>query len=278
MEAAVIQRQYDEVISLQYDQDPQNTTANSLERALDHILEHGLLNAGLPRLRVLDVGMGTGMFLERLRLRSERRIEPFGLDISARMAAIARSKLPDLTVAIDDGANLGRHFNDEQFDLAASHFVTGFVPLEKLAREIFDKLAPGGYWSYVGGTMGGYRELQRRAANPLLKLFFGGRTPTLQGMIAPADLAEVEHRLRAAGFEIVQSETWQPELRFPDFDTFIEYGYHGGWLTPFIEELGLHRAPRWQRTLLNLLVFPVTDHHSIAMAVARKPLQTAPAV
>lgn len=32
MEAAVIQRQYDEVISLQYDQDPQDTTANSLEQ------------------------------------------------------------------------------------------------------------------------------------------------------------------------------------------------------------------------------------------------------
>ncbi|MGV2335632.1 MAG UNVERIFIED_CONTAM: class I SAM-dependent methyltransferase [Planctomycetaceae bacterium] len=140
MEAAVIQRQYDEVISLQYDQDPQDTTAKSLERALDHISEHGLLNPGLPHLRVLDVGMGTGMFLDRLRLRSERRIEPFGLDISPRMAAIARGKLPDLTVAIDDGANLGRHFSNEQFDLAASHFVTGFVPLEKLASEIFNKL------------------------------------------------------------------------------------------------------------------------------------------
>jgi hypothetical protein len=78
-----------------------------------------------------------------------------------------------------------------------------------------------------------------------------------------------------AGFEIVQSETWEPELKFPDFDTFLDYGYHGGWLTPFIEELGLHRAPRWQRLLLNLLVFPVTDHHSIAMAVARKPLHAA---
>ena len=275
MEAAVIQRQYDEVISLQYDQDPQNTTADSLERALDHLMAQGLLDAALPHLRVLDVGMGTGMFLERLRMRSARRIEPFGLDISARMAEIARGKLPDLTVAIDDGANLGHHFNDEQFDLAASHFVTGFVPLEKLATEIFDKLAPGGYWSYVGGTMGGYRELQKRAANPLLKLFFGGRTPTLQGMIAPTNLSEVQTRLHAAGFEIIQSETWEPELQFPDFDTFLEYGYHGGWLTPFIEELELHRAPRWQRMLLNMLVFPVTDHHSIAMAVARKPLLSA---
>ena len=64
MEAAVIQRQYDEVISLQYDQDPQNTTADSLERALDHLVAQGLLDAALPRLRVLDVGMGTGMFLE----------------------------------------------------------------------------------------------------------------------------------------------------------------------------------------------------------------------
>ena len=50
----------------------------------------------------------------------------------------------------------------------------------------------------------------------------------------------------------------------------MDYAYHGGWLTPFIEEIGLHKAKRWQRAVLNKLVFPVVDHHNIVLALARR--------
>jgi SAM-dependent methyltransferase len=272
MQAAEIQKQYDDVISLQYDRDPQNTTGNTLNRAIRHLEEEGILESLLPPMRVLDVGMGTGMFLQKLRSTSLRQIEPAGLDISSQMAAIAKQKLPDLTVAIDDGANLHRHFDGDQFDLLATHFVTGFVEISDLAGKIMQKLVPGGYWSFVGGTTLGYPELQRRSQHPLLKLLYGNRGPALQGMICPQDQEQVAAVLKQAGFQITLIETYRPELQFPDFDAFIEYGYHGGWLTPFIEEIGLHRARRWQRALLNRLVFPVTDHHSIVLALARRPL------
>ena len=271
MESAVIQRQYDDVIASQYDQDPQTTTSNSLERALDHLDAEGILSAILPAMRVLDVGMGTGMFLEKLRSRSQRVIEPWGIDISEKMASIAKTKLPDLVCAIDDGANLDHHFNDEKFDLVATHFVTGFVPIDHIAPRIFEKLEAGGVWSFVGGTTAGYGELQRRAGHPLLKLLFGHGAPDLQGMICPNSERDIIEVLKKNGFEILMSETFEPELKFPDFASFIEYGYHGGWLTPFIEEIGLHKAKRWQQAILNRLVFPVVDHHSIVLAVARRP-------
>jgi len=271
MESAVIQRQYDNVIASQYDRDPQNTTGKSLERALNHLETEGLFSEILPTMRVLDVGMGTGMFLEKLRNRCQRTIEPWGIDISQQMASIAQNKLPDLVCAIDDGANLDHHFCDQHFDLVATHFVTGFVPIEHIAPRIFAKLDAGGTWSFVGGTTAGYRELKRRAGHPLLKLLFGGGTPDLQSMICPNNEQEVVEVLQKNGFEILTSETFEPELRFPDFETFIEFGYHGGWLTPFIEEIGLHKAKRWQQAILNMLLFPVVDHHSIVLVVARRP-------
>jgi SAM-dependent methyltransferase len=272
MQAAEIQKQYDHVIASQYDRDPQNTTGMTLDRAIDHLRAEGVLESLLPPMRVLDVGMGTGMFLQKLRNISPRQMEPAGLDISSQMAAIAKQKLPDLNVAIDDGANLHRHFDGEQFDLIATHFVTGFVEIHKLADNILQKLVPGGYWSFVGGTTRGYPELQRRSQHPLLRFLYGGHGPSLEGMICPQDQEQIASVLRQAGFLITQIETFRPELKFPDFDAFIEYGYHGGWLTPFIEEIGLHRARKWQRALLNRIVFPVTDHHSIVLAVARRPL------
>ncbi len=270
MESAVIQRQYDDVIASQYDQDPQNTTGKSLDRALSHLEAEGLFSSILPAMRVLDIGMGTGMFLQKLRSRSERPIEPWGIDISRRMADIAHQKLPDLVSAIDDGANLDDHFSGERFDLVATHFVTGFVPIEHIAPRIFSRLHAGGVWSFVGGTSSGYAELQRRARHPLLRLLFGGSTPDLQGMVCPKSEHDVVTVLEKNHFEVLMSETFEPELSFPDFEAFMEYGYHGGWLTPFIEELGLHRTKRWQQAILNRIVFPVVDHHSIVMAVARR--------
>jgi hypothetical protein len=271
MESALIQRQYDNVIAGQYDLDPQNVTGDSLDRALNHLRDAHVMNGILPPLRVLDVGMGTGLFLDRLRRVSDRAIEPHGIDISRQMVALAQQKLPDLVATIDDGANVDRHHNGENFGLVATHFVTGFVPIAHLAPRLFEKLVPGGYWSFVGGTTAGYRELQKRAAHPLLKLLFGGRSPDLQGMICPDNDQDVRKVLMQHGFEIVVSETFEPGLAFPNFESFMEYGYHGGWLTPFIEEVGLHRCSRWQKAVLNRTIFPVRDHHSIVIVLARRP-------
>ncbi|MEQ9406158.1 MAG: hypothetical protein RIK87_00470 [Fuerstiella sp.] len=75
----------------------------------------------------------------------------------------------------------------------------------------------------------------------------------------------------SSGFETVTAHTFEPRLEFQNFSTFMEYAYTGGWLTPFIEELGLHKTGRTTKALLNSFVFPVTDHHSILLALARKP-------
>lgn len=270
METTAIQRQYDCVIADQYDQDPLYVTGSSLDRAMSQLQNEELLIELLPALRVLDIGMGTGMFLQKLRSHSARRIVPHGIDISHRMLEIAQQKLPDLTAAVDDGANIDQHFCDEFFDLVSTHFVTGFVPIEHLAPRIHHKLNQGGCWSFVGGTSEGYDELQRRASNPLVRLMFGGRTPSVQGMICPENEQAVVRVMQQSGFEILAAETYEPELRFADFDAFMQYAYHGGWLTPFIEEIGLHRIRPWQKLVLNKIIFPVVDHHRIVLVLARK--------
>ena len=50
----------------------------------------------------------------------------------------------------------------------------------------------------------------------------------------------------------------------------MEFGYRGGWLTPLIEEMGLHKAGPVKRWLLNRLAFPVRDSHNIVVALGRK--------
>src|SRR5262249_41987240 len=148
----VIQRQYDDIIASHYDFDPQSVIGDSLTRAVKQI-ERSERTAGQNgELKVLDLGVGTGRFLEMLRTCTGPRSQPFGLDISRNMIDIACARIPDLVPAVDDAANLDAHFPDVSFGLVGTHFITGFVPMSLLAPKIADKLETGGLWSFVGGT------------------------------------------------------------------------------------------------------------------------------
>jgi SAM-dependent methyltransferase len=271
MELALIQRHYDDVIAPHYDVDPQSVIGDSLDRALVQIQEQSLIDPGTTPLRVLDVGMGTGRFLEKLNTRADRPIRRFGLDLSPKMIEVACARMPDLDAAVGDAANLEQHFQPLTFDLISTHFITGFVPINVLAPQIWSRLEPGGYWSLIGGTKAGFPTLQKKANARTLRWLFGGRKLEVEDTVSnPADRAEVVQTLRDHGFAICQCETFAPDLHFSNFREFLEFGYWGGWLTPFIERLGLHHAPPLLRLILNTLVFPVSDHHQIEIVLARK--------
>jgi SAM-dependent methyltransferase len=272
MQASVIQRQYDEVIASHYDFDPQSVIGDALDRAVEQVRREGG-GAGDGPWDVLDLGVGTGLFLQKLRARAGREIQPYGLDISQKMIDIALGRIPDLVPAVDDAANLEDHFQSRSFDLVSTHFLTGFIPLGVLAPKVWGKLGAGGLWSFVGGTKAGFPGLRRKADTlPLKKWLFGKATLEIDDLVCnPADEAEVVRTLEGNGFRVCACETFRPDLHFADFGAFMEFAYYGGWLTPFVEALGLHRARPLVRLFLNSFIFPVKDHHSIVIALARKP-------
>lgn len=265
-----IQRQYDEVIASHYDLDPQSITGDTLDRATEQIRKQ-ILEDRVGPLRVYDVGMGTGMFLTRLRALAGEGIQPFGLDLSQKMIDCAYAKIPDLAGAVDTAANLDAHFPEQSFDLISTHFISGFVPLEVLAPKVYSRLEDGGYWSYLGATKGAYPHLQKVANNKILRRLFGGQALDIDRMvITPANQQEVFATLEKNGFVVRQCETFEPKLKFRDLDEFLEFGYYGGWLTPFIEAIGLHKAGAFTRFILNRFVFPLEDHHSVEIHLAQK--------
>jgi SAM-dependent methyltransferase len=273
MQPQVIQRQYDEVIAPHYDLDPQGVIGGSLDRAGEQIRERVFPANGEAPLRVLDVGVGTGLFLDKLKSLGGPPIQPFGLDLSEKMIDAARRRIPDLVAAVDDAENLDAHFPGQSFDLVSTHFITGFVPLEVLAPKIRGRLDEGGYWSLVGGTKAGFPALQAKAQSRLLRwVMGGGGGPLVIDDIAcnPAGRDEVVRTLEGNGFAIRAAETFEPALHFRNFDAFMDFAYRGGWLTPFIEALGLHRAGAAARWLVNRLFFPATDHHCIEIVLAQK--------
>jgi SAM-dependent methyltransferase len=271
MNTHAIQRQYDEVIAPHYDLDPQAVTGASLDRAAEQLRCQHVLEDGPTALRALDVGIGTGQFLLRVKTACRRLVQPFGLDLSEKMIDVARRRLPELVAEVGNAEHIDPHFPDQSFDLICTHFITGFVPMRVLAPQIRARLEDGGYWSFVGGSKAGFPVLQAKAATPALRWLFGGRGPAVDDLVCnPAGRDEVEQTLKQHGFAVRQCETFEPKIRFRNFDEFMDFAYRGGWLTPFVEALGLHKAGAATRLFLNALVFPVEDHHSIEIVLAQK--------
>ena len=271
MDTLTVQRQYDEVVAPHYDLDPHSVIGRSLDLALGQVRKRQLLENSLGPFQVLDVGVGTGSFLARLKALGGDRVRPFGLDLSERMIRAARRKVPDLVAAVDDAANLDAHFPDESFGLVCTHFITGYVPVGVLAPLVWDKLAPGGHWSFVGGMRSGFPALHRVATSTLVRWLFGaGKFNAGDFVSSPEDRADLVRTLEAHGFAARAAETFTPEFRFADFEEFLEVCYRGGWLTPFIETLGVHKAGRFVRRVLDTFVFPMHDHHIIEIVLAEK--------
>jgi hypothetical protein len=123
----------------------------------------------------------------------------------------------------------------------------------------------------VGGTTAGFPALQDRARSRLIRWILGIKNYGVGELVCnPADQQDVVGALERAGFAVRECETFRPAVGFKNFNEFMEFAYYGGWLTGFVEGLGLHRAGPALRMLLNTLVFPVEDHHSIVIALARK--------
>ena len=271
MDTLTVQRQYDHVVAPHYDLDPHKVIGRSLDRALGQVRKRQVLESGTGPFQVLDVGVGTGSFLTRLKALGGGRARPFGLDLSAKMIEAARRKVPDLVAAVDDAANLDNHFPGESFGLVCTHFITGFVPVGALAPKIWGRLEEGGYWSLVGGTKAGFPALQAKANGRLVRRLYGGRTLAVDDIVCnPSGRDEVVRTLEANGFAARACETFEPPLRFRNLNEFLDFAYRGGWLTPFVEEVGLHRVGRMKRWLMDWFFFPVRDHHSIEIVLAQK--------
>jgi SAM-dependent methyltransferase len=270
MSIQTVQRAYNDVVATHYDLDPQGVIGRSLDIGIRQLREEGLLDAD-GELTVLDLGMGTGLFLAKLKELAGDRIVPFGVDLAANMVEVARKRIPDLNVVVGDAADLDSHFPGRQFDCICTHFVTGFVGMGRLAPQIARRLKPGGYWSLVGGTKAAYPALQAKGDSKLLRWLTGaGSREVDDTVLNPADLREVAATMDAHGLDVRRGETFEPALSFRNFAEFMEFGHRGGWLTPLIEDMGLHRAGPLKRWLLDRLAFPVQDSHNIVVALGRK--------
>lgn len=120
-----------------YDEDMKGQHARSLYPVLLEKLSH------IPFQSALDLGYGTGEML-KLILQEDTHKELCGIDLSEKMLAVAKSKLPEqVKLILGDSESLP--FSDNAFDVVYCNDSFHHYPApQNVLREVYRVLKPGG--------------------------------------------------------------------------------------------------------------------------------------
>ena len=120
-----------------YDEDMKGQHARSLYPVLLEKLSH------IPFQSALDLGCGTGEML-KLILQEDTHKELCGIDLSEKMLAVAKSKLPEqVKLILGDSESLP--FSDNAFDVVYCNDSFHHYPApQNVLREVYRVLKPGG--------------------------------------------------------------------------------------------------------------------------------------
>lgn len=120
-----------------YDEDMKEQHARSLYPVLLEKLSH------IPFQSALDLGCGTGEMLKLILLEDTHK-ELCGIDLSEKMLAVAKSKLPEqVKLILGDSESLP--FSDNAFDVVYCNDSFHHYPApQNVLREVYRVLKPGG--------------------------------------------------------------------------------------------------------------------------------------
>lgn len=130
-------RDYYDEFSRNYDQRRGGNVPGGYHDLLDHLESSYVAKFGTGR-RVLEVGCGTGLILERI---SQFASSAEGIDLSPGMLERARSR----GLSVREGSATDLPFEDSSFDVTCSFKVLAHVPdIEKALSEMARVTKPGG--------------------------------------------------------------------------------------------------------------------------------------
>lgn len=228
--------------------------------------------------RVLDLGLGDGDLLDRLRRTCPTPIVPTGVDVSGAMLEKARERLPDLVPVHASAADASKHLPPAAFDVAFAHFILAYVSLNDVLDEAARLLAPGGYLSLATST-------NRMAAPLRAQIETLEKEPSLRARLAawgarrglsltntPEDFEAMVPAFTTAGFEVADRRTLDFEVEFRDAQDAYRFAVEEGWCAnamthPFLPPDLMAKLIAWG---LDAFHYPDTAPHRIEVCLLRR--------
>lgn len=248
--------------------------------ALEQILKARLGNLQLRSgkgFKILDLGVGDGRFLERLRQQIPNA-ECTGFDISPEMLKQAQKRL-NLTGIVASAAKAEHYLPLHSQDLVLAHFINAYIPIDTLFHQAHLMTKVNGHFSYISTTYDAFPHCQEFLANFISENTFIGsvlghyyKSVVKNTTVAP-NLEALKEKLQAHKFIIAEHRRLEIDIVFQSAQDVAHFGVEGSW---FLNALDYPLVPqkllvsKLTKLIEKIVTFPFHDKHVIDIILAKK--------
>ncbi|VEG89655.1 class I SAM-dependent methyltransferase [Legionella spiritensis] len=230
-----------------------------------------------PDYKVLDLGVGNGFFLEKLKKYLPQATYT-GIDISNEMLERACKVLP-LTVIEASATEASHYLPHHSQDLVLAHFINAYIPIQTLFEEADTLTRANGHFSLITTTYESFPVAQQQLAgfisqDTLLSSVVGHYYKTMvKNTTVASGLDELLQVFAQHRFEIIESKRLYIPVTLNNIDELALFGLEGTW---FLNSLSLRMLPknfllaRLKRLFSKIFTFPYHDTHIIDVILAKK--------
>jgi SAM-dependent methyltransferase len=239
-----------------------------------------IINAHLgfqPHYKVLDLGVGDGTFLHKLREHIPQS-KFTGIDISSEMLRHAKDTLP-LTTIETSATEASHYLPHHSQDLVLAHFINAYIPLEKLFDQAKLLTRANGHFSIITTTYDSFPSAQMQLAE------FVSKESILSKIVGHYYKAIIKNTTVAAGenalmdaftqhqFKVVSHQRLSIPITLNNADELVLFGMEGTW---FLNSVAIRMLPkkflfqRLKRLFSKIFTYPYQDTHIIDVVLAKK--------
>lgn len=263
-------------IASQYDMaDCYGAISRSHQCALEQI--HQAKLAEHPDNKILDLGVGDGAFLRKLKLRLPHA-EYTGIDVSREMLKRASEGVSFKAIEAS-AAEATNYIPPNSQDLVLAHFINAYIPTDVLFSQAQKVTRENGLFSVITTTYESFPVAQKYLAD------FIAKGSILSNIVGHYYKAVVKNTPVAAGeesllkalrdhqFEILDHQRIAIPMTLENIDELQLFGIEAAW---FLNTLSVPVLPRGfllqriRRMFSKMFTFPYHDTHIIDVVLARK--------
>lgn len=230
-----------------------------------------------PHSKVLDLGVGDGAFLKKLR--EQMPLAEFtGIDVSQEMLKRAAAALP-LTTIEASATEASQYLPHHSQDLVLAHFINAYIPINTLFNEAHTLTRANGHFSIITTTYESFPLAQKHLADfiaedTLLSSIVGHYYKAIvKNTTVAAGKEELLNAFKEHQFEVLEHQRLHIPIVLNNIDELALFGIEGTW---FLNTLSIRMLPknfliqRLKRLFSKIFTFPYEDVHIIDVVLAKK--------
>ncbi len=230
-----------------------------------------------PSYKVLDLGVGNGVFLKQLR--QEMPSADFtGIDLSGEMLKLAGEALP-LTTIETSATEASHYLPHHSQDLVLAHFINAYIPIHQLFTEANLLTRATGHFSIITTTYDSFPVAQQQLAEfiaqeSMLSCIVGHYYKAIvKNTTVAASKEELLNAFAKHQFQVLTHQRLHIPVTLNSIDELALFGIEGTW---FLNSLSIRMLPknfliqRLKRLFGHIFTFPYRDTHIIDVVLASK--------